>query len=54
MRLRLPHFSDREAQVLLEEVTSGAYYDFVDVECECFAGDLQVTVVSLCERSERD
>jgi hypothetical protein len=50
----LPHFSHSESQALFEELARGAHYDLVDIQGECFAGDLQVTVFSLCERSKRE
>jgi hypothetical protein len=50
----LPHFSHSESQALFEELARGAHYDLVNIQGECFAGDLQVTVFSLCERSKRE
>jgi hypothetical protein len=54
IRPRLPHFAHSESQALFEELARGAHYDLVDIQGECFAGDLQVTVFSLCERSKRE
>jgi hypothetical protein len=54
IRPRFPHFAHSESQALFEEIARGAHYDLVDIEGKCFAGDLQVTVFSRCERSRRE